>query len=48
MVLDTSIQETLSSPLSLTQKVGELIEQAKSAGGFDNITVILCEMVGAD
>jgi PPM family protein phosphatase len=48
MVNDTSIQETLSSPLNLTQKVGELIEQAKSAGGFDNVTVILCEMMGAD
>jgi protein phosphatase len=48
MVNDTSIQETLSSPLSLTQKVGELIEQAKSAGGFDNVTVVLCEMMGAD
>jgi len=48
MVNDTSIQETLSSPLSLTQKVGKLIDQAKSAGGFDNVTVILCEMMGAD
>jgi len=45
LVDDTSIQKILSIPLKLTQKVERLIELAKSSGGFDNITVILCEMM---
>lgn len=45
MVDDSSIQGVLSLSLDLVQKVEELIHMAKSAGGFDNITVILCEMV---
>jgi protein phosphatase len=44
LVDEASIQETLSPPLSLTTKGDRLIEQAKSRGGFDNITVILCEV----
>jgi protein phosphatase len=44
MVNDTEIEEVLSFPVSLAQKVEELIECAKSAGGHDNITVILTEI----
>lgn len=44
LVDETSIQEFLSLPLPLTKKGEGLIEQAKSRGGFDNITVILCEV----
>jgi protein phosphatase len=43
MVDDPSIQEILSLSLNLVQKVEKLIDLAKSAGGYDNITVILCE-----
>jgi len=44
MVEDHSIQETLSSTYSLADKVELLIESAKSAGGKDNITVVLCHV----
>ncbi len=47
MVDDPSIQEILSLSLTLIQKVEKLINLAKSAGGYDNITVILCEMVSS-
>jgi protein phosphatase len=45
LVDDDSIQKILLTPLKLPQKVEGLIEIAKSSGGFDNITVILCEMM---
>ncbi len=45
MVDDTSIQETLLTSRDLNQKAEKLIELAKSAGGHDNVTVILCEMM---
>ena len=41
MIDDTLIQKVLSSSMELSQKVDELIELAKSAGGHDNITVVL-------
>jgi protein phosphatase len=44
MVDDPSIQEVLSHPFGIAQKVERLIELAKSAGGHDNITVVLCEV----
>ena len=44
MVEDSSIQKVLTLSISLSQKVERLIEFAKSAGGYDNITVILCEV----
>lgn len=44
LVDDPSIQETISLPLSLRQKGEKLIELAKAAGGYDNITVIICEL----
>lgn len=43
MVEDASIQEALSLNPGLDQKAEKLIGLAKSAGGNDNITVILCE-----
>lgn len=45
LVDDALIQGVLTLPSSLPQKVERLIEMAKSEGGFDNITVILCEMM---
>jgi len=45
MVEDRSIQDILQSPLLLHQKGEGLIDLAKSAGGQDNITVVLCEVM---
>ena len=45
MVEDSKIQEVLTRPMELSQKVDQLIEGAKAAGGNDNITVILCEVL---
>ncbi len=45
MVDDASIHETLSLPVDLDQKTERLIQLAKSAGGYDNITVVLCEVM---
>lgn len=45
MVDDHVMQQTLSLSLSLDQKVERLIDSAKSAGGYDNITVILSEVL---
>ena len=47
MVEDQAIQETLFLSLDLPQKVDQLIALAKSAGGHDNITVILCAIVSS-
>lgn len=44
MVDDALIQRVLSSPSPLLQKTDELIEAANSAGGNDNITVVLSEI----
>ena len=44
MVDDTTIQEVLSSSLGLSQKGARLVELANTAGGYDNITVTLCEI----
>jgi len=44
MLNDERIEGILSSRLSLAQKGEELIELAKSAGGYDNITVVLSEI----
>lgn len=40
-----SIQQVLSFSLSLTQKGEKLIELAKLAGGYDNITVAFGEVM---
>ncbi|SCX78142.1 Stp1/IreP family PP2C-type Ser/Thr phosphatase [Nitrosospira sp. Nsp13] len=44
MVDDAAIQDTLVSTETISQKVKNLIGTALSAGGRDNITVILCEV----
>ncbi len=44
MVDDALIQKVLSSASPLLQKVNELIEAANSAGGSDNVTVVLSEI----
>jgi protein phosphatase len=44
MIDDTVIQEVLSSTMVLPQKVEKLIQSANSAGGYDNITVVLSEI----
>ena len=44
MLADDQIQELLSLSLSPLEKVEKLVEAAKSAGGYDNITVALCEV----
>jgi protein phosphatase len=44
MVSDSFIQDVLSSKSTLDQKADRLIQSAKSAGGHDNITVVLCEV----
>jgi serine/threonine protein phosphatase PrpC len=44
LVADPTIQEILSRPSELDQKVDALIGMAKTAGGRDNITVILCRI----
>jgi len=45
MTDDTSIQNVLSLSLHLDQKGERLVELAESAGGYDNITIVLCEVV---
>jgi len=45
MVEDRVIEEVLLSTLELPQKAERLTTLAKSAGGYDNITVILCEII---
>ncbi len=45
MVDDLMIEKTLSKPISLSEKTDKLIELAKSAGGKDNITVVLTEII---
>jgi protein phosphatase len=44
LVADPDIRKVLLSPSRLDRKVDELIEQAKAAGGHDNVTVILCRI----
>ena len=45
MMDDPVIQEILARPLDLIPKVDHLIEGAKKAGGYDNITAVLCEVM---
>ena len=47
MVGDEDIQDLLLRPMSLEQKVDRLIQAANSAGGADNVTVVLCEITGS-
>jgi len=41
---DAALERVLSSERSLEQRVERLINLAKSSGGYDNITIILCEV----
>ena len=43
MVEDSQIQKTLSSSMTLNQKVQSLVEMALSAGGTDNINAVLAQ-----
>jgi PPM family protein phosphatase len=45
MVDDNLIRKVLSSPIDLSQKTEKLVEMANSAGGRDNITVVLTEIL---
>ncbi|HUJ89596.1 MAG TPA: Stp1/IreP family PP2C-type Ser/Thr phosphatase [Syntrophorhabdales bacterium] len=45
MLVDDQIQELLSLSLSVDEKAEKLIETANSAGGYDNVTVALCEVI---
>jgi protein phosphatase len=45
MIDDPAIQKMLSLSGGLDEKRDALVEAAKSAGGHDNITVVLCEVV---
>ncbi len=47
MLEDKSIREALLLPLDLDQKSDRLIGLAKAAGGNDNITVALCEVIAS-
>jgi len=44
MVEHVIMREVLGSPGGLADKVDRLIESAKTAGGSDNITVVLCQV----
>jgi protein phosphatase len=44
MLDDHSIKKILAYELSLSERVHKLVDEAISAGGHDNITVILCEI----
>ena len=44
MIDDPAIQQVLSLSDGLERKTDALIEAAKSAGGHDNVTVVLCEV----
>ncbi len=43
MVDDRAIQDVLSRSLPISRKVESLIDLARSAGGYDNITAVLAE-----
>ena len=45
MIDDPAIQTILEQPVALAERVDRLIESAKAAGGHDNVTVILSEVV---
>jgi protein phosphatase len=42
MIEDAQIREVMASGSTLKEKTDELIKLAKTAGGSDNITVVLC------
>ena len=46
MLDDIMIKHVLGSPTPVSQKVEALIEMANNAGGFDNITVVISQIIG--
>ncbi len=44
MLLDNEIEELLSGNMNLDDRAVQLIEAANSAGGYDNVTVALCQV----
>lgn len=44
-VMDQHIQEYLAIPLNLQRKAEKLVDAANEEGGYDNITVVLSEVV---
>jgi protein phosphatase len=44
LVEDKVIEDTLALATAVPTKAGELVQAAKTAGGHDNITVVLCEI----
>jgi PPM family protein phosphatase len=45
MVEDSVVMGTLSLDIDIGRKAEQLIDAAKSAGGNDNVTVVLCEVL---
>jgi len=45
MTDETSIQDVLSLSLSIQERGDRLVDLARANGGYDNITVVLCEIV---
>jgi PPM family protein phosphatase len=45
MVDDEKIQQILVQPEALAIRAGMLVEAANAAGGHDNVTVVLCELI---
>lgn len=45
MIDDEAIYQILGAPLPLSAKAERLIQAAKDAGGFDNVTVVLSEIL---
>ncbi len=45
MVGDEEIREILSLSLGLSGKIEHLVQKAREAGGYDNITAVLCQIL---
>jgi protein phosphatase len=45
MVEDDQIEKALAAPTNLAQKTDRLLRMSLSAGGMDNVTIVLCEIV---
>ncbi len=48
LLSEQEIEVVLNQPLSIEEKVRSLIAAAKHKGGYDNITVVLIEVIGTD
>lgn len=45
MLEEEEIREILSLPVEVSERVERLVEMARKAGGYDNITVVLCQVL---